>query len=274
MSLQVAVDGEYLAYESAGNGPPACLTHQYGEVMASGALPEAFTPYFTLYAINGRDIAGSAPARSPGDLTMAGLADDLEAARRSLGLAPWVVIGHSTGGMVALLFALCHPESLRGLVLIGTAASNRFVRGSLYDPEHPRAAEMVAANKLFTQGQGGLDEWRRIVWRLSVADPEKTPPPANQRPPQMSWQRMQGFLQSLPGYDVEADLTRISVPTLVLVGRHDPQCPVQNSETLARGIRNAQLVVFEHSGHFPFLEEAATFRQVVTEWTQSLGLGE
>ena len=54
-------------------------------------------------------------------------------------------------------------------------------------------------------------------------------------------------------------LAQLAVPTLVACGRHDPQYPVSCSEELAAGIAGAQLVLFERSGHFPFLEEPEAF---------------
>jgi pimeloyl-ACP methyl ester carboxylesterase len=50
-------------------------------------------------------------------------------------------------------------------------------------------------------------------------------------------------------------LCEINAPTLILCGRHDPQYAPACSEELAAGIRSSQLAWFEHSGHFPFLEE-------------------
>lgn len=49
------------------------------------------------------------------------------------------------------------------------------------------------------------------------------------------------------------------VPTLVLAGRHDPQCPPVCSEELAAGIPDSRLVVYGRSGHVPFVEEPAAF---------------
>jgi proline iminopeptidase len=45
-------------------------------------------------------------------------------------------------------------------------------------------------------------------------------------------------------------------PTLLLVGRHHPETPLPCSEELYEGIPDARLVVFERSGHSPFVEEA------------------
>ncbi|MGW5970390.1 alpha/beta fold hydrolase [Streptomyces sp. NPDC055186] len=50
----------------------------------------------------------------------------------SLGRGPALVVGHSLGGYVALEFARCRPERLRGLVLAGASASTRGFRAVPY----------------------------------------------------------------------------------------------------------------------------------------------
>jgi proline iminopeptidase len=50
-------------------------------------------------------------------------------------------------------------------------------------------------------------------------------------------------------------LGQVQAPTLLLVGRHDPQTPPACSLELAAGIEDAKLCIFEHSGHSPFIEE-------------------
>ena len=59
--------------------------------------------------------------------------------------------------------------------------------------------------------------------------------------------------------DYRTRLGEVRVPTLILVGRHDPQCPLACSEELARGIPNSKWVIFEKSGHNPFIEEPKLF---------------
>jgi pimeloyl-ACP methyl ester carboxylesterase len=46
---------------------------------------------------------------------------------------------------------------------------------------------------------------------------------------------------------------------LVLAGRHDRTCPVSAAEAMAAGLPDAELVVFEHSGHMAFVEENAAY---------------
>src|SRR5260370_39962093 len=133
MPLVQIADGQ-LEYETAGAGRPACFTHQYTAVSVNNPLAEMLATLFACYAINARGIGASGPLRGQENLGMVGLADDLAAARLALGLPPWVVVGASTGGMGALQFAVRHVEALAGLILVGTAASQRFVQGSIYDP--------------------------------------------------------------------------------------------------------------------------------------------
>jgi proline iminopeptidase len=66
-------------------------------------------------------------------------------------------------------------------------------------------------------------------------------------------------------------LGEVRASTLILAGRHDPEAPLQCSEELWQGIPNASLVVFEQSGHFPFIEEAAQFAQTVSEFLNEGG---
>jgi pimeloyl-ACP methyl ester carboxylesterase len=68
-------------------------------------------------------------------------------------------------------------------------------------------------------------------------------------------------------YDLRADLARIEAPALVLGGRHDfIMPPASTAEPLAAGLPHAELVVFEDSGHFPYIEQAAHFGDVVRSW--------
>ena len=71
------------------------------------------------------------------------------------------------------------------------------------------------------------------------------------------------FAQIIPSYDVRARLGEIRVPALVVAGRHDWVTPVGESEQIAERIPDAELVVFEESGHMPFIEEQTAFIDTV-----------
>ncbi|MFL6137582.1 MAG: alpha/beta fold hydrolase, partial [Frankiaceae bacterium] len=74
------------------------------------------------------------------------------------------------------------------------------------------------------------------------------------------------FQHNWGGYDLKADLPKVTVPTLVTVGRRDWVTPVSSSETIASLMPNAELVVFERSGHSPQVEERELFQQTIRDF--------
>jgi proline iminopeptidase len=60
-------------------------------------------------------------------------------------------------------------------------------------------------------------------------------------------------------YDCRAELPAIACPTLVVVGRHDWICPVDQAEEIHRLVPRSELAVFEASGHSPHVEEPDAF---------------
>ena len=67
-------------------------------------------------------------------------------------------------------------------------------------------------------------------------------------------------------------LGKIETPTLVISGREDwITPPAQGGERIHSGLPNSKSVVFEESGHFPFIEETGPFMELVSDWVAGLG---
>jgi pimeloyl-ACP methyl ester carboxylesterase len=66
------------------------------------------------------DVRGHGQSERPkdGDYSITGMADDIAAVADTLGLARFVLVGHSMGGGVALTYAGAHPERVAGLLLV------------------------------------------------------------------------------------------------------------------------------------------------------------
>jgi proline iminopeptidase len=78
------------------------------------------------------------------------------------------------------------------------------------------------------------------------------------------------FSHNQPRFDVRDRLGEIKVPTLVLVGRLDVICPVEESEMISKGIPNSELVVFEKSAHNPATDEPEMFQEVLSGFLAKL----
>lgn len=102
-----------LHYETSGEGEPLLLIAGIASDMASwGPLP-ALLPGRRLVMIDNR---GSGQTKVEGPLSVEDMADDCAALLAHLGLGPVDVVGHSLGGMLALLLAARHPEQVRRVV--------------------------------------------------------------------------------------------------------------------------------------------------------------
>jgi len=74
------------------------------------------------------------------------------------------------------------------------------------------------------------------------------------------------FANIIPQFDVRAGLPTLTIPTLVVSGRQDWVTPVGESEKIARAIPGAELVIFDRSGHMPFIEEQEGFVAAVKQF--------
>jgi len=74
-----------------------------------------------------------------------------------------------------------------------------------------------------------------------------------------------GF-EILAGWSSVDRLASIVAPTLVLAGRHDVFTSWPQARRIASRLPGAELVIFEDSGHMPWLDEPDRFVEVVDEW--------
>ncbi len=76
--------------------------------------------------------------------------------------------------------------------------------------------------------------------------------------------RQSRALQRRP--DQQAVLRKITIPALVLCGRHDALCPVRRHEFMAELIPGAVLKIVEEAGHLPSLEAPKEVTQALSDW--------
>jgi non-heme chloroperoxidase len=76
------------------------------------------------------------------------------------------------------------------------------------------------------------------------------------------------FDQSVQDY--RETVRELDVPTLILWGRHDAILPASGAQDLQQRIPSADVVMFENSGHCPFLEEAEKYNAAVEEFMARL----
>ena len=75
---------------------------------------------------------------------------------------------------------------------------------------------------------------------------------------------------AMPGFDLRAELKRITAPTLLLAGSRDPNAPAAAMERMAGQIPGARLVVLDGVGHLAHLEQPDRFNAALDEFLAGL----
>jgi proline iminopeptidase len=190
---------------------------------------------------------------------------------------PLDVIGHSMGSLCALGLAIERPALVRRLVLIGSLsgwpAVMRWSTPHNWSPWRDRVwwqciwlgtRQMLSLGNLavhkrldnLVEMASFVDQRHVELWTVEPGDAKR---PA---PPRSAWMR------AVRRVDYKARLGQVQAPTLLLVGRHDPQTPLACSLELAAGIEDAKLCIFEHSGHSPFVEETERFGNEISSFLE------
>jgi pimeloyl-ACP methyl ester carboxylesterase len=184
-------------------------------------------------------------------------------------LRRFALLGISQGAPVAIAYAVRHPDRVSRLVLCGGFAKGWRRRGNAAD-----VARAEASVTLIREGWGQDNPAARQMF-TSLIVPDATLE-------EMRWfnelERISAsaetairLLHVLGDIDVTELLPRIAVPTLVLHSRGDARVPFEHGLMLARGIRNARLVVLESKNHLILSHEPAwqRFIQEISEYLTS-----
>lgn len=268
------IRGTRLRYRVAGQGP-VLIVQSPGWGVGSEVY-ESLAPLrrsFTVVTYDPRG-SGATAGAPPEELHVQTFVEDLEALRRHLGLSSFALAGHSHGGLIALHYALAHPARVSSLVLLGAQ-----LVGVLDHPDEvnaevdPRDEPEIAKGYAFLESVGGFaamfhartDEeataFLRGIGPLYFRDPSKAAPLyAFLDRYDIPVRTMQSVSATDGGFPLrERALRALPVRTLVVSGRYDVFCPPGPARRLAEMLPHAERVVFEKSGHFPWIEEPEAF---------------
>ena len=197
--------------------------------------------------------------------TLEQMARDVGALARTLGLERYAVLGHSFGAFVALQHAVDFPGQAAQTIVSSGIPSARFlahVQKNIETFEPIELREQVRSSWEREQSVQTQEEFATLLHEqlpFHFADPRDRRIEDYERRTSgsiYSPQVVRHFAaQDYGMIEVEDRLGSVSQPVLVLAGRHDRTCSVEAAEVIARGVPQAELVIFEHSGHMTYVEE-------------------
>lgn len=258
-------------YFLKGEGPPLCVTHLYSKYNDNGnTFANPFTDHYSVYLVNLKGCGNSDPAKNDSEYSMTETIKDLEAIREALYINKWGFAGHSTGGMLALVYATEAQESLTKIIVGGAAASKEYAshKDSIYCNKNKNFNRIVSIMNALND-DSTLQEERKALsrkWALMSFYSKEKLEEALKMPNsgKTVGNRLNYFRQvEYKDYDVRQKLKFVKIPSFIYCGKHDAQCPYMFSREIANLIPNATLTKFEESNHNPFVEEIDKFNQFV-----------
>lgn len=155
-----------------------------------------------------------------------------------------VLVGHSMGGYVSLAFAQAYPGRLSGLGLVATQAAadapeRRQSRYKTAESVAHKGARVVASGMVntLTHKQELIEPITKLILNAQPA----------------------GIVGALKGmadrHDLTGELSKISVPAVVMIGASDQLLSRENVDTMAQMLPKSWLVEIAGAGHMLMMEE-------------------
>ena len=194
-------------------------------------------------------------------------ADDIRHFCDAVGISAPVVLGHSLGAPITLLYGTRHPGHAAGLGILSGFA--RWDAARLVEAFRRVGGADVAdlARRSYAGEEVSDDEWARVYAAFGPHHPDEE---RRARSPRNLALNVHG-MELLRRVDIIDQLDGVQSPTLVVVGEVDPVTPVAAAEEIVTALPPgmAHLEVVPGAGHFPWLDAPERFWPIVSEFVRS-----
>jgi pimeloyl-ACP methyl ester carboxylesterase len=278
-SHTVSLNGVGVHYLRGGRGMPLVLVHGLG---SSAGVEfyynlEALAASHCVYAV---DLPGFGRSDKPSlDYTIDFFVKVLRDFMDAQGLERVALMGVSLGGRIAVGFALEFPKRVGRLILVDALGVGVPRRVMAYSVLLARGIGELALSGTARALRRMNPRTIRRLWGWYLSRPgsmeqilsddrianhrEMLGLPAYRAAYLSALRSVAGMRRIRDGVMVEDRLSDLTMPTLLVWGRHDHIFPPSHAEEAARQIPDAGFHVFEASGHTPQMEEPDRFNQLV-----------
>ncbi len=194
---------------------------------------------------------GSAPVDHP---SVERYAATVTGVLQQIGRRKVFLAGHSLGGAVALQIAFDHPELVKGLILVATAA---YLDTMVLTPDVLLWALAALPHKF--KGMFFSDLVTKEALAIARDDVRRC-----------SLETVLGDFSASRNFDFRGRLGLLKLPTLILCGNDDLITPVRYSERLHQGIPGSALVLIEKAGHMLPLESPERVNIAIRKFVRAI----
>lgn len=248
------VQGLQASYSVCGAGDPILLLHGWGcnkEIFAR--LQQELSDSYRVYSL---DFPGFGESTPPEEVWgVDAYTSFVETFVSQLGLQKPVMVGHSFGGRVCILYA-SRNENVKKVILVDAAGLKPKRSLSYYTKVYSyKLSKKVLNLCLGKERAAALLE--RMVSKGGSSDYGAAKG------------IMRPILSRVVNEDLKSVMPNINVPTLLMWGTEDTATPLRDAQTMERLIPNAGLVEFKGVGHYSFLERPVETQLIIRNFLQS-----
>lgn len=247
----VTVKGIKINYRQTGSGAPVILMHGWGcDSSTLGLFERVAAEHHEVFNI---DLPGFGKSEEPpADWGVEEYVEMLEEFTDILGLDNPILLGHSFGGRIAILYSSRNPVSKLVLVDAAGVKPKRSLKYYLkvYSFKfakwlYPNIVGRKRATEIIEQMRS-----RRGSYDYNRCSPV-----------------MRKVMVKVVNTDLRQYMPAITAPTLLIWGEEDTATPMRDAHIMKKLIPNAGLVSFPGAGHFSFVDNpyqsAAAFRRFI-----------
>ena len=262
------IDNARIYYETAGEGIPFVMIH--AGVADSRQWNNEFADFARSYQVIRYDMRGYGKSE-PVDGEFSHMSDLVSLLDALEIHEPFIVMGCSMGGGLAMDFALAHPSRARALILVGSGPS-----GLELDVAKP--SKFADAEKAFDAGN--LDLVAEIETQIWFDGTDRTPEQVNPAMRNLLYEMNRLALThearqlgkrlpnaQTPAFDRLGDL---DLPVLIVIGSHDTPYILAAADYMIEKITSARKVVIEDAAHLPNMDQPEEFQGIVKDFLESL----
>jgi pimeloyl-ACP methyl ester carboxylesterase len=262
---------DHISVQVIGKGSPVILIPGLSSPRAvwDGVAPELAKTH-SVYLVQVNGFGGDAPGGNLGEGLLPGTVADLHKLIASRKISGAAVVGHSMGGLLALMLARAHPGDVGKALIVDALpfVGSAFFPGSTVETVKPQA-EAMRAQMAGLYGKPFPEATGQAIGRQNALKPEsqaKVAAWSAQADMRVAGQAIYEDLQA----DLRPGLKDIATPLTVLV----PWTALRGGETAVldlykREYAGAPKVTLQgvgDSGHFIMLDQPEVFRTALAAW--------
>ena len=281
---KVPVRNAGLYTREIGQGQSVIVLHGGPDFDHTYLLPDMdrLSDRFRLIYYDQRGRGKSAENVQPEDITIQSEVEDLDGLREYFQLESVAVLGHSWGGLLAMEYALRHPDRVSHLILMNTAPASHDDFMLLQQERRKRLAadlEKLNARSSETNYQEGdpdaVAAYYRIHFGATLRQPEHLETLINSlrssftKEGVLKARKIEKRLLNETWLSNEYNLLpQLTIPTLMTHGEYD-HIPVECAVHVAQAIPRVRFALLRNCGHFSYLECPDEVRKEIVDFFDS-----